>query len=386
MVAGDFAGDGQVDPAIADYTNDTVLVLMGNGDGTFQKPIYVAGEVPMDYSVSLVVGDFNGDGKLDLALDSSFWARVYVLLSNGDGTFQAPKVYQFPGFDNYPGTMVAGDFNGDGKLDLAVANGESIDVLLGHGDGTFGVGTYSQPIVSVASLGITSLVAADFNGDGKLDLAASSANGADIQVFLGHGDGTFQAPETIPATFSSTNLIVGDFNGDGKPDLLFWGSSLYSISGPDPFLWLLVGNGDGTFQAPRSSPIGVDSLDVLNVVAGDFNRDGKFDLVEALDPPEILSVLLSNGDGTFQGQDDATAAIPDAVALGDFNGDGRIDMAVASTTLGTITILLGDGQGGFQVGQQIARGRSRPRVTSSSATSTATAASTWPAASSGRRT
>jgi hypothetical protein len=119
---------------------------------------------------------------------------------------------------------------------------------------------------------------------------------------------------------------------------------------------VLAGNGDGTFQAPRSTPHSAPALEVFALATGDFNGDGKLDLIEASDQPKALSVLLGNGDATFQVAGESTDTLPASMALGDFNGDGRTDMAVVSLALGSITILLGDGQGGFTVAQQIALG------------------------------
>jgi parallel beta-helix repeat protein len=236
MVEGDFNGDGKLDIAVADYSNSMVLVVMGNGDGTFQTgKIYAVGEFPFSfaYHARLVTGDFNGDGKVDLALDAGFRSTVYVLLGNGDGTFQPPAAYKLPYF-SAPDSIVVGDFNGDGVPDLAVADtGGAIDVLLGRGDGTFGAGVYRQALVSSAELGINSLVAGDFNGDGKLDLAASSSDYASIEILLGNGDGTFQRPVDDPVPLKPAALHVGDFNGDGKLDVLFWGGGAFSS---DPFI------------------------------------------------------------------------------------------------------------------------------------------------------
>ncbi len=354
-VAGDFNGDDKLDLAVADLSNGTVSLIMGNGDGTFQSTtLYVAGEFYFASFASLVTGDFNGDGKLDLAVDRWFDPTLSVVLGRGDGTFQPPQVYQLR-YGTEAKALVAQDLNGDGKLDLAVADYEgAIDVLLGHGDGTFGVGPFHQPLVTAASVYIEALVAGDLNGDGKLDLAASSSDTVNIQILLGNGDGTFESAALNPVGFTGTAIQLGDFTGDGKPDLMYWGGS--ARFGDDAFIWILAGNGDGTFQAPRSIPHRGSALKVFSVLTGDFNGDGKVDLIETDDQPKSLGVLLGNGDGTFQVAGESTDTFPSTAAAGDFNGDGMTDMALASLSLESITILLGNGQGGFRVGQSISLG------------------------------
>jgi uncharacterized protein (UPF0548 family) len=191
--------------------------LLGNGDGTFQTAInYAAHTTPF----SVAVGDFNGDGKPDLAAANASSNDVSVLLGNGDGTFQTAANY--PAHSNPVGVAV-GDFNGDGKSDLAAGNQVSgdVSVLLGNGDGTF-----QTAVNYAADNGPIRVAVGDFNGDGKTDLAATDAFSADVSVLLGNGDGTFQTAVNFavdnghPSDNGPESIAAGDFNGDGRPDLV----------------------------------------------------------------------------------------------------------------------------------------------------------------------
>jgi uncharacterized protein (DUF2141 family) len=333
VTVGDFNGDGKLDLVVNNAGSaGTVSVLLGNGDGTFQAPINSAAGTS---SSSLVVGDFNGDGKLDLAMGAN--GAVTVLLGNGDGTFQAP-INSDAGTDPTIKVEVmwvaAGDFNRDGKLDLVVANkgtyannfsDSSVLVLLGNGDGTFQAAAEYGPVVNPYCVAV-----GDFNGDGNLDLAVPNGgafppqNVGGVSILLGNGDGTFQSAVIYDAGSPCGLVAVGDFNGDGKPDLALF-------SPPDR---VLLGNGDGTFQnAIHFQAGGYYS----HVAVADFNGDGKLDLAQAIgangdSPSGTIAVLLGNGDGTFQTAVNyalGTNANPLGVAVGDFNGDGKADLAVA---------------------------------------------------------
>jgi hypothetical protein len=330
VAVGDFNGDGKLDLAVADSAENGgesgVSVLLGNGDGTFQSPaIYHAGGVP--YGVA--VGDFNGDGKLDLVVADSA-GSVIVLLGNGDGTFQSPVIYA-AGCSPY--SVAVGDFNGDGKLDLAVADSDfsypcghpGAAVLLGNGDGTF------QPAVNYgAGSWPFSLVVGDFNGDGKLDLVVANNGSNNVSVLLGNGNGTFQAAMNYAAGQGPFGLATADLNGDGKLDLAV-ADSAAGVS-------VLLGNGDGTFRSPVDYPAGAQPV---SVAVADFNGDGKPDLVVANGfGGDNVSVLLANGNGTFQAAVDWPAgSAPRSVAVGDFNRDGRLD-AVASDASNSVSVLL----------------------------------------------
>jgi hypothetical protein len=243
-----------------------------------------------------------------------------------------------------PYGLISADFNGDGKPDLAVANSgdNTVSVLLGNGGGTF---TAQQPKLATGSVPY-SLTAGDFNGDSKLDLAVTNfANGvpSTVSIFLGNGDGTFQAPATYAAGSGPISVITGDFNGDSKLDLAVANQNDHSVS-------ILLGNGDGSFQAHVDYPAGTS--DVAAVATGDFNGDGKLDLVLANPSSATVSVLLGNGDGTF-GAPVAYATgtsgdHPIAVSAVDFNGDGKLDLAVTNLNAKTVAILLGNGNGTFQ--------------------------------------
>ncbi len=275
VVAADFNHDGNLDLAVANSLSTYLTILLGNGDGTFregpQSPVVPA------YENFVTVGDFNGDGKLDLvAVSYSNPCKcISVLFGNGDGTFQ-DAVNTNPPFDVE--SIGVGDVNGDGKLDLVAAGNFTINVLLGNGDGTFQYGASYPCGESPAQIAV-----ADFNGDHKLDLAIAEAAG--INVLLGNGDGTFQAAVEYPTTFP-ISVAVADFNGDHKLDLIA-ANALFS-AGASVFL----GNGDGTFQLGTYYP---SSKEILYVAVGDFNRDGKTDFVLANYHADNVIVLLNTG-------------------------------------------------------------------------------------------
>jgi len=329
VVSSDFNGDGKLDLAVANSASSNVSILLGNGDGTFQAPLNLnVGSGP----VSVVAGDFNGDGKLDLAVANSASNDVSILLGNGDGTFQSAVEYAA---DAGPQWIVSGDFNGDGKLDLAVANrlADDVSVFLGNGDGTF------EPALNNTVAGAPfALAIGDFNGDGKLDLVAAIFGGQG-SVLLGNGDGTFQLAGY--AAGGAVSVVAGDFNGDGKLDIAL-GIIPEANMGPAT-VSVLQGNGDGTFEPPSNYSVGPNSyISSVVVGAGDLNGDGKLDLaVTTSGGEDSLSLLLNYGDGAFQTALNYPAgSVPIATAAGDFNGDGRLDLAFANATSSMVSVLL----------------------------------------------
>jgi hypothetical protein len=340
VATADFDGDGKLDMVVTNGGSNSISILLGNGDGTFRAAVdYPAGTSPS----SVAVGDFNGDGKLDLAVANFGSNDVSIFFGNGDGTFQAAVNYAA---GTNPSSVAVGDFISDGRLDLAVANFGSLNVsvLLGNGDGTFqtALDYGAGPFPSSVAVG-------DFNGDGKLDLVVANSGGStfdagSVSILLGNGDGTFQAAVdylTGGNNISGASVAVGDFNGDGKLDLAVSdpGSSNF-VSGD---ISILLGNGDGTFQSAVNYPTLSRSA---SVAVGDFNGDGKLDLAVSDASGSNLtsgdvSILLGNGDGTFQPATFHDAGTnPSSVAMGDFNGDGRMDLAVTDQTSSIVSILL----------------------------------------------
>jgi hypothetical protein len=332
---GDFNGDGIQDLVYGTfgYSGASYLtVFLGYGDGSFQEmPVtYATGAVPL----SIAVGDFNGDGKLDIATANSNAGSISVLLGNGDGTFQTHVDYHVGTF--FTEGIATGDFNHDGKLDLVTANlsDNNVGVLLGNGDGTF------QPVVTypVGNNPYT-VITADFNRDGNLDLAVVNDMSSSVSVLLGRGDGTFNSHVDYTVAQYPLGLVAADFNGDGILDIA-------AVSTDDAgTLSLLLGKGDGTFTAGTS-------MGTFNqaqaIVAGDFNGDGKLDVaVQTFNCPVSCSVgtlalLLGNGNGTFQAPlGFSTANLGSYVVSGDFNNDGKLDFAVGvyySSNLATVLL------------------------------------------------
>jgi hypothetical protein len=213
IAVGDFNGDGILDLAGVNGGDDSVTVLLGNGDGTFTA--MATSPATGGEPVSIAVGDFNGDGIRDLAVVNEGSNTVTVLLGNGDGTFTTTAAS--PATGSSPRYIALGDFNGDGFLDLAVANcgSDTVTVLLGNGDGTF-----QTAVSQAAGSEPISIAVGDFNGDGFLDLAVANYGSDTVTMLLGNGDGTFTATATSPATgIGPDSIAVGDFNGDGIPDL-----------------------------------------------------------------------------------------------------------------------------------------------------------------------
>jgi hypothetical protein len=227
---GDFNKDGLVDMAVANANDNTVSILLGNGDGTFapatNSPVAVGG-----FPFFLAVADFNNDGSQDLAVGNQADSKVSILLGNGDGTFTQAAGSPVPGFNYNPGELVAADFNGDGRVDLAATNFTavapstvgSVTVILGNGDGTFAAAPGSPIAVGVDPF---AMAAGDFNEDGITDLAVvnygliSNAPTQTLTLLLGNGDGSFTSAGTPTQLGDSPNeLAVADFNGDGTPDL-----------------------------------------------------------------------------------------------------------------------------------------------------------------------
>lgn len=322
VAVGDFNGDRKQDLAIANQYTDFISVLVGDGAGNFTPISSAAGGID---PISLALGDFNGDGKLDMAFADQFEANISVLLGDGAGNF---TLTSSPGTGANPRSVAAGDFNGDGKLDLAVASegNSSVSVLLGDGTGNF---TQASSIATAGSpLG---LAVGDFNRDGKLDVAAVNFFGG-VSVLVGDGAGNLTLASSPAAGTNPVAVAAGDFNGDGKLDL-----AVINLYGPAS---VLLGDGAGGFTLVSSPTLGYYPQDVA---LGDFNGDGILDWAVPIYYDNTVDILLGDGNGNF-----TLAAVvptggenPQAVAVGDFNADGLLDIVLANWSSGNASVLLG---------------------------------------------
>lgn len=312
LAAGDFNNDGKLDLAVANVSDSTVSILLGNGDGTFQPQTTLSSFVE---PFGIAVGDLNGDGILDLVVgNDSGEGGLNIFLGNGSGGFTAVT---FVNGGNCLLEPVLADLNRDGKLDIVVGDecGSRILVFLGNGDGTFG-----SPITVSATGQIFGIAVADFNGDGILDIAATNYNNNTVDIYLGVGDGTFGAATLITNAFDLISLAAGDFNGDGKVDLL--GADEGGNTGG---IYLLYGNGDGTFQTPVVVAGAGDSY--FSVATGDLNGDGNLDII-GTSTGGLLQIGLSTEEGRFSPlQALGNVSVTFEMAVGNFATGGGLDIA-----------------------------------------------------------
>jgi phospholipase C len=321
---GDLNRDGKLDLVIANYSGNTLVIFMGNGDGTFVQGTSLSAIWPTDVKLA----DFNRDGKLDIVYPLSLQVAVDVLLGNGDGTFVDTTTPPFTGAG--PLSIAVGDFNSDNKVDIATADSidNNVSILLGQGDGTFKSGGK----VNVGNKPVA-IVAGDFNGDNLIDLAVANQTDNTISVLKGKGDGTFTVGTTAPSTGSApAALAVGDFNADGKQDLVVANSGANTTS-------VLLGNGDNTFQTHQDSPVGTAPA---ALATGDFNRDGILDLAVANSGATTMTVLSGNT-GTSNGPMASlspTSLTFGTVALGSMSNRQTVTLTntgTATLTIATIT-------------------------------------------------
>ncbi|HEV2425252.1 MAG TPA: alkaline phosphatase family protein [Terriglobia bacterium] len=327
-ISGDFNGDGKPDVALANYADNTVEIFLSNGDGTFGSGLVASTGTGPD---ALAVGDFNHDGKLDLVVANQTASTISVFLGNGDGTLMLESTIAMDTIA--PVGLGTADFNGDGNLDLAVVSqaDDALELFLGNGNGTFEETT----ILPNAGTGPVSLAIGDFNGDGYLDLAQANNTSKTIGILLGTGTGSFTAQSQQPVTGNGPEgILAADFNGDGKLDLAVANRTDGTVS-------ILLGNGDGTFGSQTAF---ATAAGPVALATGDFNGDGFLDLAVVNQSASSISILLGSGDGTFQPHVDfATDSGPVALAVGDFNNDGALDADVAAQTAGLMSILLQSG-------------------------------------------
>ncbi|HNG29262.1 MAG TPA: FG-GAP-like repeat-containing protein, partial [Blastocatellia bacterium] len=314
IITGDFNKDGKADLATSNLNTSDLSVMLGNGLGGFPTITNVAVANGVG---GLATGDFNSDGNLDLVV-TSLSSNLSVLFGNGSGGFPTSISVNVGANQSAPRI---GDFNGDGKLDLLVITGTSLQVRLGDGAGNFSVAPGSPLTLGFAPAGFTTLN--DFNLDGKLDLAIGQNGAAQVSVLYGAGDGSFAAGSPISVSSTPTNVGSADFNLDGNADL--------AVSHTNDSLTILLGNGAGGFSTAAGSPISGAAA----FLPGDFNGDGIPDLAAQ------NRVAYGNGSGGFTLLNNLdTGSDRRAVTYGEFNGDGKPDLAVVNTTPNRVVVVL----------------------------------------------
>lgn len=345
LAAADLNGNGKLDVVVGNAGSNTVTVFLGDGTGKLGTPTTYG--ISAIEPTSVAVADLNGDGKPDIALAGYAYngCGVAVLLGNGDGTFQPASEFLCASgaIDAY--SVAIADLNGDGKLDLAVSTYKQINILLGNGDGTFqSAVTYSWGTGDGTSWGDRSLAVADVNRDGKPDIVVATGSAVyyepgQVAVLLGNGDGTFQpAVDFATGTPYAWSLALADFNGDGKLDVVVANAANYD--GAVSSIAVLLGNGDGTFQAATTYRVQSNLQSPRGIAAKDVNGDGIPDIIASdyCDDSACsfadVEVLLGNGDGTFQSPllFSAGGDYAFGLVIGDLNGDGKPDVVVADAT------------------------------------------------------
>ncbi len=378
VVTADINGDGFDDVVTADFQGETVTTSLGNGDGTFQKPMTISA----NGAVALELADINGDQKLDILLPVRAKDSVFVKLGNGDGTFQTGTL--FPA-GRRPGGIASGDFNGDGFLDVAVSNyaGNNASISLGTGDGSLqhhldlttgrgpgrvcvadldgdgfldlltpnysdgtisvfrgdGAGNFSDSLTFAAGTSPYLAKVANIDGDGILDVVAVNYSSSRVAILKGKGNAQFAEPRFFDAGAGVYDVAIADLNGDGFADIA-------TASFNDNSAGVLLGKGDASFAPLRSFAAGNGAG---SIAVGDFDRDGKLDLVTADFADNTASILLGRGDGTFF---ERTATTPNlrqySIQPGDLNGDGRPDLMISNKGTDSVSVLLRNADGTFQ--------------------------------------
>ena len=333
LIAAEFNGDNVMDLVVANQTDNTVSILLGTGIGFFDpKTDFPTGNQPR----AVAFGDLNNDNRRDLAVANSADNTVSILLGNGDGTFGART--DFP-TGTTPNSVAVGDFNGDGRLDLAVSNldgkinpldpnelGNTVSVLLGNGDGTFGPKTDFS-----GGAGPVAVITRDFNADTRLDLAVVNQLDDTVSILLGNGTGGFGTKTDFSTGDGPGGIDAADLNADGIIDLAVANQLADSVS-------ILLGNGDGTFDPKTDFATGTAPS---AVAAGSFSGDAPLDLIVTNRDSNNFSIFIGIGDGSLGPRFDlATGTAPISLAVADFSNDGRLDLAVANSGSDTVSVIL----------------------------------------------
>jgi hypothetical protein len=325
FTSADFNKDGSMDLVSVNYGSSNISVLNGSGNGTFASAVNYPITGGQPYAIT--AADFNGDNNTDLAVTVIQGGNnINILLGSNSGTFAAATSFTVL---LQPSSITSADFNGDGNADLAVTNdigsiASGVSILIGNGTGAFtSAGNYT------VGLHPRFVNYGDFNNDGKIDLAVATAS--NVAIMLGSGTGSFGAPTNYAAAWGACSINIADFDADGNIDLAVANETSGNVS-------ILKGNGTGAFAAPVNYPVGIQPY---SVTSADFNVDGFLDVAVTNGQDCNFSILTGSSGGTFSSEvkyDAGTTAF--SILTNDFDGDGKPDIAVSNLLSDNITILL----------------------------------------------
>jgi RHS repeat-associated protein len=334
VISGDYNGDGKADVLLKNPVFTTTPVFLSNGDGTWSvsnnESLWIN-----DANTTVISGDYNGDGKTDVLLKNSVFTTTPVFLSNGDGTW----VVRNNGtlwINDANTTVISGDYNGDGKTDVLLKNPvfTTTPVFLSKGDGTWSVSNNESLWINDAN---TTVISGDYNGDGKTDVLLKNPVFTTTPVFLSNGDGTWSVSnnESLWINNVNTTVVSGDYNGDGKTDVLLKNPVFTTTP-------VFLSKGDGKWSVSNNESLWINNANTT-VISGDYNGDGKTDVLLKNSVFTTTPVFLSKGDGTWSVSNNESLWINDAnttVISGDYNGDGKTDVLLKNSVFTSTPVFL----------------------------------------------
>ena len=328
----DFNNDSFLDLAVVNRDESTTSILLGNGNGSFEKHVDLSHGVHAQ-TTGIAIGDINKDNRLDILVANRNVSNVGVFLGEGNGNFSEQITFS-TGTGSTPVELALNDLNNDTILDLVVTDHENgfLHVFLGIGNGTF---TKTLTLSTGNGSGPYLIVINDFNNDNRLDIAVGNGEGNNVGIFFGNGTGSFSEQTTYYIKSGPYALVAADLNRDGVLDIV---TANYDENNTS----VLFGNGDGTFRQQNTFSTGSGSLPYA-IAIGDFNNDNLEDLIVPNSGTDNMGILLGYGNGKFRTQktySTGSGSSPVEVTIGDFNGDNRLDFISANNNHSTIGIFL----------------------------------------------
>ncbi len=348
MVTADLNGDGRPDIVTGNGLSDDVSVLLSDAAGALAEPVtYPLDNASQGYVV-VAVGDVNGDGHADVAAAGFNANQIVVFMGSADGGLGSPVAYDIGSAQN-PRAIALADVDGDGRLDLVTANGDSSNLSVLAGDGAGGFAAATNFPTGDHPVGIA---VADVDGDGDADVVTANAGNRDVSILVGDGAGHFIAPLdlSVGADAEPFAVVVADATGDGKPDIVTANAGLDGSPFPPPDLpgnlSLFVGDGSGGFATAAQLPLGTAAGRAHAVAVADITGDGHPDIVASRPNANSATLLAGDGAGGFAAAVDLPTSVgPAPIAIADVTGDGHLDVLTANAVASSISVLPGDGAG-----------------------------------------